>query len=298
MLHLLRNSEYLGSPGLVRALSSSHPCSDALRSSHIFCLNCIKTWRATNGTEDDRYAGQYACPQCRLVTRLVIPSPKFVKYGPEKDAIVQAYKDSKRSIPCRNFQQSLRSRSLFCPFGKDCLYAHKDPITGEDYVFEHTHQDTLDRQALNRSRRGNRAERDAARLRGFLSESWHRLAYPGDYDSYDEDSEEGGWTTEEEEDGGPYQVSQAVEAQLLNLYRQMVIGSRQAWPGENSDDDLPPLERVSSDGDMHPNSGGYSTEEDMPNLEPVSNNRTFDEDMPDLEPVDSDHDSLCVCYAR
>jgi E3 ubiquitin-protein ligase makorin len=60
------------------------------------------------------------CPICRRESFIVIPSTKYIKAGPEKDAIVEKYKDNLLNIPCKHFSRGEDT----CPFGNSCFYSH------------------------------------------------------------------------------------------------------------------------------------------------------------------------------
>jgi hypothetical protein len=124
MLHMPRGSAVLWPARLVRRLGRASDASDGKQSSHVYCFECIMKWRAS-GKEREAHSASAQCPSCRLVTKLVVPSKVFEPAGPAKDAIIQAYKDSKKAIPCRNFDKAVAAGRLFCPFGTDCLYSHK-----------------------------------------------------------------------------------------------------------------------------------------------------------------------------
>ncbi|KAJ3567348.1 hypothetical protein NP233_g6419 [Leucocoprinus birnbaumii] len=105
--------------------------------SHIFCITCIRQWRdQKNQTEHNNLK---KCPMCREPSKFITPSSHFWKHGhPEKDRLIQAYKDSMSRIPCRYLQKSLqkdRSQPL-CPFGRDCFYQHHDD-EGTPYIFSY-----------------------------------------------------------------------------------------------------------------------------------------------------------------
>ncbi|KAH9915230.1 uncharacterized protein B0H18DRAFT_1042257 [Fomitopsis serialis] len=86
--------------------------------SHIFCVGCIREWRASNGTS----------------SKFVTPSSQFFPEGhPRKAAIIEEYKSSMARVPCKYFQQS-PVEDRFCPFGKDCFFQHCN-ADGSPYVF-------------------------------------------------------------------------------------------------------------------------------------------------------------------
>lgn len=83
-----------------------------------FCLSCIRGWR-TDGisvTKDNKQVRM--CPLCRTQSYFVVPSSSF-SVGEEKDALLQAYKESLARIPCRYYKEGI------CPFGSSCFYMHE-----------------------------------------------------------------------------------------------------------------------------------------------------------------------------
>lgn len=96
---------------------------------HTFCLDCIRGWRSTY----DKRTGKHhyrTCPICRRNSYLVIPSTRMVKSGPEKEELMEEYKEVLKTIPCRHFNKG----KGMCPFMNSCLYAHVLP-DGSPYVY-------------------------------------------------------------------------------------------------------------------------------------------------------------------
>lgn len=89
---------------------------------HTFCLNCIRDWRSTYDKRATKHHYR-TCPICRRNSYLVIPSFYIVKSGPEKDFLIEEYKETLKSIPCRHFNKGKGA----CPFMNSCLYAHNLP---------------------------------------------------------------------------------------------------------------------------------------------------------------------------
>jgi hypothetical protein len=160
--------EPLGPPraykaGIEAAAAATAPCRRkkfGLLSAcdHIFCLQCLRTWRsgqkreaaaaAAAGGNDDGLLESLllahndggdpqslsssservrACPTCRQVSDFVVPSDRYCK-GPEKDLVVRSYQARLSSIGCKRFTGELGS----CPFGRDCFYGHWHPRDGRD----------------------------------------------------------------------------------------------------------------------------------------------------------------------
>lgn len=87
---------------------------------HCFCLNCIRNWRSTY---DKRVSKLHfrTCPLCRQNSYLVIPSDFFVRSGPDKEDLIDQYKETLHDIPCKHFNKGKGD----CPFKNSCNYAHK-----------------------------------------------------------------------------------------------------------------------------------------------------------------------------
>ncbi|KAH8832591.1 hypothetical protein DL96DRAFT_1676979 [Flagelloscypha sp. PMI_526] len=109
---------------------------------HVFCLQCIRTWRDPTGkTADVVDAGvNKRCPLCRVPSKFTTPSSIFFpSSNPGKQMVVEEYKSSMARTPCRYFEDSKRNifprlPSPFCPFGKDCFYRHLND-DGTGYIF-------------------------------------------------------------------------------------------------------------------------------------------------------------------
>ncbi|TFY78815.1 hypothetical protein EWM64_g5196 [Hericium alpestre] len=106
--------------------------------SHIFCLDCLRTWRDRDGKNEDMLYSRVnkKCPYCRTASKFVTPSSLFYPTGhPGKAAAVERYKASMARIKCKYFLES-KPNDRFCPFGRDCLYQHQND-DGTPYVFKH-----------------------------------------------------------------------------------------------------------------------------------------------------------------
>eukprot|EP00831_Metopus_contortus_P052406 TRINITY_DN43995_c0_g1_i2.p1 TRINITY_DN43995_c0_g1~~TRINITY_DN43995_c0_g1_i2.p1 ORF type:complete len:310 (-),score=48.52 TRINITY_DN43995_c0_g1_i2:26-955(-) len=86
---------------------------------HPFCLDCIRKWRGGYLKNVPKEFFRL-CPICRKESYLVIPSAFYLQSGPDKDYIIEQYKASLSSIPCKYFNKEMN----FCPFGNSCFYAH------------------------------------------------------------------------------------------------------------------------------------------------------------------------------
>ena len=97
---------------------------------HCFCLKCIRSWRATYDKRSTKHHFR-TCPICRQTSYLVIPSFYHYNDGPDKQQLIEEYKQTIKEIPCKHFNKGKGE----CPFRNSCLYAHKLK-NGDDYEYE------------------------------------------------------------------------------------------------------------------------------------------------------------------
>eukprot|EP00968_Pinguiococcus_pyrenoidosus_P009280 scaffold731_cov261-Pinguiococcus_pyrenoidosus.AAC.26 len=82
---------------------------------HVFCLDCIRTWRKEGcGSATHKRT----CPTCRTTSNFFMPHFEYVR-GEKKHQVIEDYKKRLSEIPCRYF-----SRGETCPFRSECFYAH------------------------------------------------------------------------------------------------------------------------------------------------------------------------------
>ncbi|KAJ3381431.1 hypothetical protein HDU84_005120 [Entophlyctis sp. JEL0112] len=98
-----------------KVLKKRDPRFGLLSCEHCVCLECIRHWRQ-NETMDNAKA----CPICRQVTHIVIPSSIWIADTAEKEAALEAYKRRMNRIDCKHYNQGEGT----CPFGTSCLYRH------------------------------------------------------------------------------------------------------------------------------------------------------------------------------
>ncbi|XP_014399048.1 PREDICTED: probable E3 ubiquitin-protein ligase makorin-3, partial [Myotis brandtii] len=97
---------------------------------HTYCLRCIRTWRTAR---EFRSRVIKSCPQCRVSSRLVIPSEFWVEDPAAKQELIRQYKEAMRAKTCRYFAVVRDC----CPFGENCFYRHAEPEgQGEQVVVE------------------------------------------------------------------------------------------------------------------------------------------------------------------
>mmetsp|Transcript_43721 Transcript_43721/g.137299 ORF Transcript_43721/g.137299 Transcript_43721/m.137299 type:complete len:297 (-) Transcript_43721:756-1646(-) len=82
---------------------------------HVFCLDCIKTWRK-DGCGSATH--KRTCPTCRTTSNFFMPHFEYVK-GEKKHKVIEGYKKRLAVIPCRYFNNGEP-----CPFRSECFYAH------------------------------------------------------------------------------------------------------------------------------------------------------------------------------
>ncbi|CAM9799549.1 unnamed protein product [Scytosiphon promiscuus] len=98
-----------------------------LNCDHVYCLECLRTWRKSRGPQKDI---SRTCPECRKVSFFLVPSKEHLK-GKEKLKAIQAYKKGLSKLPCKYHKpESSRGSGSgnvnICPFGARCFYAHLD----------------------------------------------------------------------------------------------------------------------------------------------------------------------------
>jgi len=87
---------------------------------HIFCLSCIREWR---GRKEYKKNVVRACPECRVHSDFIVPSPYWYEDDKEKEKFISGYKSKLSKKSCRYFDEG-RGK---CPFGSVCFYRHAYP---------------------------------------------------------------------------------------------------------------------------------------------------------------------------
>lgn len=85
---------------------------------HIFCLSCIRKWRASKSYENKIVK---ACPECRVKSDFITPSKYWFEDDENKRKIIQEYKNNLGQTACKYFKQGDGT----CPFGNKCFYLHR-----------------------------------------------------------------------------------------------------------------------------------------------------------------------------
>lgn len=86
---------------------------------HVFCLECIRTWRSSQNFESKMVK---ACPECRTKSYFITPANYWPKDKQDKEDLIRAHKEKLKTIECRNFQRGEGT----CSFGSKCFYLHLD----------------------------------------------------------------------------------------------------------------------------------------------------------------------------
>lgn len=85
---------------------------------HVFCLECIRKWRASKSYENKICK---ACPECRVKSDFVTPNKFWFENEEDKMKIIQFYKLKLGQTACKYFKQGAGE----CPFGNKCFYLHQ-----------------------------------------------------------------------------------------------------------------------------------------------------------------------------
>ncbi|KAH8289839.1 hypothetical protein KR054_011616 [Drosophila jambulina] len=88
--------------------------------SHVFCLECIRTWRRAKQFEPKVTR---ACPECRIRSDFVYPSVFWVESKEDKEKLLTDYRIALGAKDCKYF----RNGNGKCPFGNKCFYKHAMP---------------------------------------------------------------------------------------------------------------------------------------------------------------------------
>lgn len=86
---------------------------------HIFCLECIRKWRASSNYENKVVK---ACPECRVKSDFITPTKYWPEHDEAKQGLIKAYKENLQQIHCKFFKRGDGQ----CPFGSKCFYLHVD----------------------------------------------------------------------------------------------------------------------------------------------------------------------------
>jgi len=84
---------------------------------HCFCLTCIRKWRQSKQFDNKIIR---SCPECRVSSDFVCPSPYWVDTKEEKEKVINKYKSALAKKDCKYFKHGRGN----CPFGNKCFYRH------------------------------------------------------------------------------------------------------------------------------------------------------------------------------
>merc|ERR1712002_365861 len=87
---------------------------------HVFCVGCIRKWRAEKNFESTIIR---ACPECRVKSDFIVPSQYWYEDEDDKKRLMEEYKKALSNKPCKHFDQGRGE----CPFGSHCFYKHAYP---------------------------------------------------------------------------------------------------------------------------------------------------------------------------
>jgi E3 ubiquitin-protein ligase makorin len=91
------------------------------RCNHLFCLECILSWRAKSAQCPSTRSGAKQCPVCRIPSYFVIPSGRFY-IGEFKKRRAVEYLNFLALKPCRYYSES--AKTDLCPYGDYCFFHH------------------------------------------------------------------------------------------------------------------------------------------------------------------------------
>ena len=103
---------------------------------HIFCINCIRSWRQTKTLSKEVVR---SCPECRIHSDFVFPSTYWIESKEKKERLIAKYKTTLSNKICRYY----KSGRYKCPFGKNCFYLHDLPgdKKNDEKTGHHLHPD-------------------------------------------------------------------------------------------------------------------------------------------------------------
>ncbi|CAG8538208.1 893_t:CDS:2 [Paraglomus occultum] len=95
---------------------------------HIFCIDCVRSWRKSRRQSSICSDQTKTCPLCRKKVPYVVPSSRVPRDAQDKVSIIDSYKSAVAKIPCKYFAETKS-----CPFGDLCLYQHAN-ADGTRYI--------------------------------------------------------------------------------------------------------------------------------------------------------------------
>ncbi|KAI8834830.1 hypothetical protein BJ741DRAFT_609284 [Chytriomyces cf. hyalinus JEL632] len=98
-----------------RVLRKPDPRFGLLICDHCVCLECARQWRRNESMDNAK-----ACPICRQISHIIIPSSIWITDPYEKEVALDAYKKRMNKIDCKHYNFGEGT----CPFGTSCLYRH------------------------------------------------------------------------------------------------------------------------------------------------------------------------------
>lgn len=93
------------------------------RCNHLFCLECILSWRAKSAQCPQTRPQAKQCPVCRLPSYFVIPSARHYT-GDNKTKRAVEYLNFLAQKPCRYSSEAAN----ICPYGEYCFFHHSSRV--------------------------------------------------------------------------------------------------------------------------------------------------------------------------
>lgn len=97
------------------------------RCNHLFCLDCILSWRAKSAQCASTRPLAKQCPVCRIPSYFVIPSVRHYA-GDLKTKRAIEYLNFLSQKPCRYFSDSAN----ICPYGEYCFFFHHSQVSSDN----------------------------------------------------------------------------------------------------------------------------------------------------------------------
>jgi len=110
---------------------------------HIFCIDCVRSWRKSRRSSPVSSEQTKTCPLCRKKVPYVVPSSRVPRDAQDKGSIIESYKTAVAKIPCKYFEETQT-----CPFGDLCLYQHAN-ADGTRYIMGPPKRDRRRRSAFD-----------------------------------------------------------------------------------------------------------------------------------------------------
>ncbi|CAF0738174.1 unnamed protein product [Adineta steineri] len=121
---------------------------------HIFCFDCLSTWRQTGNKETNR-----RCPLCRIRSTFIAPSWRCFNNNNDKQLLINAHKLRLKNVPCQTLL-----RYGYCRFGHRCFYNHHIRFQSS-FLFNHQQQQQNTIELSNENNNNNEQQESLRRIR-------------------------------------------------------------------------------------------------------------------------------------